>query len=46
MFMDMLKCHKNPAIVKIKFEPADKKDSTSGHKEFKKEMQFFVKKIK
>ena len=42
----MLKSHKNPAIVKIKFDPADKKDETSGHKEFKNEMQFFVKKIK
>lgn len=38
MFMEMLKCHKNPAIVKIKFDPADKKDKTQGHKEFKKEM--------
>lgn len=46
MFMEMLKCHPNPAIVKIKFDPANKKDETQGHKEFKKEMQFFVKKIK
>ena len=38
LFMEMLKTHKNPAIVKIKFEPADKKDETEGHKEFKKEM--------
>lgn len=42
----MLKAHKNPAFEKIEFAPADKKDSTNGHKEFKKEMQFFVKKIK
>lgn len=42
----MLKTHKNPAITKIKFEPADKGDATNGHKDFKKEMQFFVKKIK
>ena len=46
MFIDMLKNHKKPAIVKIKFDPADKKDETGGHKDFKKELQFFVKKIK
>ena len=28
MFMEMLKSHTNPAIVKIKFDPADKKDAT------------------
>lgn len=46
MFITMLKTHKNPAITKIKFDPADKGDATNGHKDFKKEMQFFVKKIK
>ena len=46
MFIEMLKTHKSPAITKIKFEPADKEDETGGHKDFKKEMQFFVKKIK
>ena len=46
MFLEMLKTHKNPALVKIEFDPADKKDETHGHKGFKKEMEFFVKKIK
>lgn len=46
MFMEMLKTHKNPSFTKISFVPANKKDGTNGHKEFKKEMQFFVKKIK
>lgn len=45
-FLDLLMNHKNPAIVKIKFDAANKKDETNGHKEFKKEMEFFVKKIK
>ena len=34
----MLKTHKNPAFVKIAFDPANKKDETGGHKDFKKEM--------
>jgi len=46
MFKDMLKVHKNPSFTKINFIPADKKDESKGHKDFKKEMQFFVKKIK
>jgi len=45
-FIEMLKTHKSPALVKVKFDAADKKDETDGHKEFKKEMEFFVKKIK
>lgn len=42
----MLRSHKNPAFKKIKFDPADKNDATKGHKMFKEEMGFFVKKIK
>ena len=34
------------SFEKIKFEPADKKDDTQGHYLFKKEVEFFVKKIK
>lgn len=33
-------------MVKVKFDPADKKDETDGHKLFKKEIEMFVKKIK
>ena len=34
-------------LSKVKFEPADKKDPVhEGHKLFKKEIEFFVKKIK
>tara|TARA_B110000285_G_C14910050_1_gene507478 strand:+ start:119 stop:859 length:741 start_codon:yes stop_codon:yes gene_type:complete len=44
VFIDLLKTDTN--IVKVKFEPADKKDATEGHKMFKKECEMFVKKIK
>ena len=44
VFIDLLKTDTN--IVKVKFEPADKKDATEGHKMFKKECAMFVKKIK
>lgn len=33
-------------MQKVKFEPADKKDETEGHKLFKKEIEMFVRKIK
>jgi len=33
-------------LKKVKFEPADKKDCTEGHKLFKKEIEFFINKIK
>ena len=33
-------------MIKVKFEPADKNDSTEGHKLFKKEIEMFVRKIK
>ena len=46
MFIEMLRSHKNPTFKKIKFDPADKKDTTKGHKQFKEEMKFFIKKIK
>jgi hypothetical protein len=41
----MLKVSK-PNLRKISFIPADKNDETQGHKEFAKEVEFFVKKIK
>lgn len=43
-FIEMLKQHKN--LIKVKFEPADKDGPANGHKLFKKEIEFFVKKIK
>ena len=33
-------------LIKVKFEPADKKDDSEGHKLFKKEIEMFVQKIK
>ena len=44
MFVDLLKTNK--CLEKVKFEPADRKDETQGHYLFKKEVDFFVKKIK
>ena len=44
MFIELLKTNK--CLEKVKFEPHDKKDDTNGHKLFKKEVEFFVKKIK
>jgi len=32
-------------LKKVKFEVADKKDKSSGHKIYKKEVDFFVSKI-
>ena len=43
-FVNLLKNSKN--FEKVKFEPSDKKDDTQGHYLFKKEVEFFVKKIK
>lgn len=40
----MLKEYTN--LIKVKFIPADKKDENEGHKLFKKEVEFFVSKIK
>ena len=44
VFVDLLKTYTN--LVKVKFEPADKKDETEGHRLFKKEIEMFVRKIK
>ena len=43
-FINLLKNHTN--LTAIKFEPANKNDETEGHKLFKKEIDFFVNKIK
>ena len=36
----------NKCLEKVKFAPHDKNDATQGHYLFKKEVDFFVKKIK
>ena len=36
----------NTNLTKVKFEPSTKKDELQGHKLFKKEIEFYVKKIK
>lgn len=44
MFIELLK--NNKSFEKVKFIPVDKNDDTKGHHLFKKEVEFFVKKIK
>jgi len=45
MFIEMLK-ESGTNLTKAKFVPCDKNDETQGHQMFKKEVEFFLKKIK
>ena len=45
-FIVLIKDLHNTNLTKVKFEPATKKDELQGHKLFKKEIEFYVKKIK